>query len=410
MFDIKNYRNVILSYLAAFIAAAVIYGIIQNSGMSGGSVREEGATLPLVYVQSGGSLINEMHGYTEGVDAGYFRSSLTPVDDSMIVNLMIDEQSLPVSAARYEVYNDQDTLLLEEGDCTDLKKEGTGRSCRISFQSQMRSNCEYCLHIILTAGSGQDLFYYTRLRYGSDLKAAEKLKFVLDFNEETFSKDSIPALENYLESTGTSLQSDLSYVDISSSPESVTWGQLAPSRTSRVFPCLKEINTETASFTLFYSIESQASDTTSVYMVSEYYRIRIGDDKIYLLDFQRSMEEDIDLSEAVVREGRIHLGCGDGSSRQLVNYGNESQQFSYICSDHQLWVYHLTDSILTMVYEERGQEHGCSLSEDTALKVIHADPDTGDLYFAVYGYMHTGRYEGREGVLACHFSYQEICI
>ena len=398
---------VILSYAAVFLLTVIIYGVIQNSGASGGSLQEGGATFPLVYVQSGGTLINEMHGYSEEVDAGYLRSSITPLDESRIVNLIIEEKGYGIVSAGYKVFNDQNTVLLEEGDCSEIKKDTAGKGCQISFQNQLRSNCEYCLHIILKTGSGQELFYYTRLRFGSDLKVAEKLRFVLDFNEQTFSKDSIPALENYLESTGTSLQSDMSYVDIHSSPESVTWGRLSPSRISRVYPCLKEINTETAAFTLSYNIESAAGDFPTNYVVSEYYRIRLGDEKIYLLDFQRNMTEIQNLSEAAVRDGRIRLGSGDGSRSQLINYGLDDQKFACVCTQDSLWMYNLTDNILTQIYDSRQDDHGCRLGEDTAIKVIQADSDTGDIYFAVYGYMHEGRYEGHEGILVCRFSYQE---
>lgn len=37
--------------------------------------------------------------------------------------------------------------------------------------------------------------------------------------------------------------------------------------------------------------------------------------------------------------------------------------------------------------------------DEAGIKVVHADPETGDLYFIVYGYMHSGNYEGREGVM-----------
>lgn len=48
--------------------------------------------------------------------------------------------------------------------------------------------------------------------------------------------------------------------------------------------------------------------------------------------------------------------------------------------------------------------------DDCEIKVIHADPDTGDLYFIVYGYMHSGNYEGREGIMVNHFSHGDVML
>ena len=33
-----------------------------------------------------------------------------------------------------------------------------------------------------------------------------------------------------------------------------------------------------------------------------------------------------------------------------------------------------------------------------------------DLYFIVYGYMHSGNYEGREGVMVYHFSHEDVLL
>ena len=90
---------------------------------------------------------------------------------------------------------------------------------QLQFKNTLYSNREYCLHLMLKNDQDQVYHYYTRVRYGSDLKVAEKLKFVLDFNETTFNKDSADALSSYLESTSSSSSSDKSLVTLYSSSE-----------------------------------------------------------------------------------------------------------------------------------------------------------------------------------------------
>ena len=95
----------------------------------------------------------------------------------------------------------------------------------------------------------------------------------MDFNEATFSDNG--SISSYLEPLSNN-GSDLSYVTLHSPEYLVTWGDLDPKRTSDINACLKEINTETAAFTLDYNVESSAGDMTTSYDVVEYYRIRIA--------------------------------------------------------------------------------------------------------------------------------------
>ncbi len=107
-------------------------------------------------------------------------------------------------------------------------------------------------------------------------------------------------LSSYLESTSSSSSSDKSLVTLYSSSDTVTWGSMAPYRTSEIAIRLKEINTETAAFTLSYTIESSAGDINTFYNVNEYYRLRWTDSKVYLLDFERRMAENIGLADITV--------------------------------------------------------------------------------------------------------------
>lgn len=410
MNKIKKIIFIVLSYLLAFLVSVCISGFIMNQGKAAGVIQDAGASLPVLYVRAGGRMINEMHGYTEPVDAGYYRDTLTPVGDSKTINFYLDRYDYNIVSGSYELYNDQYNTLIEAGDCTDIEKADAMQQMQIIFRDNLYSNREYCLRVMLTDADGAVINYYTRIRYGSDLKVAEKMKFVLDFNEATFDKDSAAELAGYLESSSTSSSSDYSTVTLYSSSEMVTWGSMEPYRTSDLAVRLKEINTETAAFTLSYTIESSAGETTTFYNVEEYYRLRWTSEKIYLLDFERQMEEDMSLADISVTDGAIRIGVGDVSNIDFEYYGTEEQHYSYVANDNQLWLYDGTNHILTKVYAESDERHNCSREDELGIKVIHADPLTGDLYFAVYGYMHDGNFEGREGVLVYHFSHEDVML
>ena len=374
-----------LAYLVAFIVSVCVSSFVLNSGTVSGELQQTKASLPVLYVKTGGQFINEMHGYTEPVDAGYYRDTLTPVGESKTINLSMSTYDHNISSASYELYNDQYTEVVESGECTNLENANAMVQMQILFKNNLYSNREYCLHIMLTDDKETVYHYYTRVRYGSDLKVAEKLKFVLDFNEATFNKDSMDDISSYLETSSSASSADMSLVTLYSSADVVTWGSMEPYRTSEVSIRLKEINTETAAFTLSYAIESSADDLNTFYNVEEYYRLRWTDSKIYLLDFERQMSEDMNLSEVSIDSGALRLGIGSADDVQYAVYGTQEQQYTYIVSNGQLWLYDGTNKILTKVYADADEGHNCGHEDDCEIKVIHADPDTGDLYFIDYG-------------------------
>lgn len=109
-----------------------------NQGKVSGEQQRSSADLPLLYVRTGGELMNEMHGYTEPVDGGYYRDTLTPVGESKTINLSMDTYGHNISSVSFELYNDQYTDLIESGDCTDMEK--------VNAMVQMRSNSKtHCI-------------------------------------------------------------------------------------------------------------------------------------------------------------------------------------------------------------------------------------------------------------------------
>lgn len=410
MSKVKKGILIIVSYVIAFLVSVCVSGFVMNQGKVSGVIQNTGASLPVLYVKTGGRLMNEMHGYKEAVDAGYYRDTLTPAGDSQTINFSLNEYDYTIVSGSFELYNDRYDTLIEAGECTEFERVNGMLQMQVVFKNKMYSNREYCLRIMLTDEEGQVINYYTRVRYGSDLKAAEKMKFVLDFNEATFDKDSVSQLEAYLESSSSAGSSDYSLVTLYSSGDMVTWGNMAPYRTSEVSIRLKEINTETAAFTLSYTIESSAGDVTTFYNVEEYYRIRWTSTKIYLLYFERRMQEDISLADVSVTDGSLRIGIGDASDIAFESYGTEEQQYNYVAVNDQLWLFDGTNRILTKVYAATDERHNCSREDELGIKVIHADPATGDLHFIVYGYMHDGNYEGREGIMVYRFSHEDVML
>ena len=393
---------IVLSYLLLFACAAGVTVFMMNRGKVSGSLQESVSSLPVVYVRSGGQLINEMHGYLDSVDAGYYRDILTPVGESRTVNLTVKRKETEIASARYELYDEQNENLLEQGEVTREDSADGIEQMQIIFDSTMYSNTEYCLHVILQDGQEREISYYSRLHYGDDLKISEKIKFVQDFSDATFDKQRISSVGRYL--TQSSMDnSDFSIMTRDSSAEAVTWGSLKPSRTSDVSICVKEINTYYATITLSYTIESAADDLVTEYDVCENYRVMTAEEGNYMLDFKRYLTEVPNLNALRLTSGRLRLGVGEADSVEAVTFGTPEQTYVSLCSGSRLLLYDVTSGIVTSVYDGRDEDVNAWAGCGQSVKVLGRDEQTGDLYFAVYGYMHSGNYEGREGVLLYHF-------
>ena len=82
---------------------------------------------------------------------------------------------------------------------TDLENANAMVQMQILFKNNLYSNREYCLHIMLTDDKRETVYhYYIRAMLWVGFESGEKLKFVLDFNEATFNKDSMDDISSYL--------------------------------------------------------------------------------------------------------------------------------------------------------------------------------------------------------------------
>ncbi len=88
------------------------------------------------------------------------------------------------------------------------------------------------------------------------------------------------------------------------------------------------------------------------------------------------------MSEVSIDSGALRLGIGSADDVQYAVYGTQEQQYTYwLFPMDSCGFYDGTNKILTKVYADADEGHNCGHEDDCEIKVIHADPDTGDLYF-----------------------------
>ena len=130
--------------------------------------------------------------------------------------------------------------------------------------------------------------------------------------------------------------------------------------------------------------------------MKEFFRVRFLVDTIYLLDYNRNMEQVFDGRESDFDENGIILGIIPKDISYEINKDQTSAAF---VQAGELWLYESKKGNLTKVFSMPDQEGRDTRGENDqhAVRVIGID-NKNNITFAVYGYMARGSHEGEVGV------------
>lgn len=105
----------------------------------------------------------------------------------------------------------------------------------------------------------------------------------------------IPVWEAAIEPNGEGDNSTFSHVTIHSNYDHVTWGGLAPQVTGEERWKILETNTAYTSVLLEYEVNCIGEENeTDLYTVKEFFRVRMAQGIMYLLNYDRRMEQVFD--------------------------------------------------------------------------------------------------------------------
>lgn len=296
----------------------------------------------------------------------------------------------------FEVRSVDGERLIESTEVTDYETTAAGIFGTLTAKDLLETGKEYEMVLLLTLDTGNTARYYTRLVWGTDYHAYDKLSFARDFNNKTFDKEQAQDLAKYMETNSTGDNSTLHKVDIHCSLNQVTWGNLEVKKvTSPVFQ-ITEIASQTAVVTAHYVVSTGSGKQTSYFYVEEYYRLRYTTDRIYLLDYNRTMNSILQEESDIYVNDKIVIGIAD---ENLPIYESEDGNiFAFVVQD-RLYSYNVTTNKMTVVFGFYRDEYTDARKMDTNhdIRVLNID-EGGNLQFAVAGYMDRGSHEGEVGV------------
>ena len=391
--------------LIVFLVGVIGTALLLNSESTDNRSDFNDASFPEVMIDMDGTLINRMYGYAEPMQADFTRDSVTPLDTTKKLTFKVNPYDSEVTSFSYEIRTSDGSKVLENKKIKSFRNEDPYLAVDVEIASDLRMNQEYSMQIALET-EGKTVYYYTRVVSRSQVHAADYASFVKYFYEASLNKDAADELATYLEPETTGAETNYSGININSSLGEISWGTLAPQLYQEGIPVIKEINETTASIAVEYQITSQNdNEETEIYNVKEFYRMRYLENRIRLLDFQRSASQVFDGTLPVYTDDGIILGVRDKNVEYMLN---DSATVLAFVQEGDLWAYSPGNGKINQVFSFRKTEDQDFRDSRTQhdIKIVRVNDD-GDIDFVLYGYMNRGNHEGYEGICVYHYNHDK---
>jgi hypothetical protein len=356
------------------------------------------ATFPLVTLKQGENRINRLHGYSSNLNANKVRESITPLNADQSFEVLINQEAYDIKKMNYELRDFVDNRLIESGSVSVFEDNGKDKTAKIKFNTELPVGKEYTVKITLITSESLKMYYYQRVKVQNNLHLAENLKFIMEFHHAIRNKSTAEQIKQYLEPSSKVDNSSLAYVNINSSFDLITWGNLNPKFITEVIPTIKEVYTDMALVELKYMIEAEVAGKKELYQITEFYRVRYSPKRIYLLNYERRMEAAFDIKLASVSQSQLKLGITSDLNVPFVA-GNDKLKLAFV-RNRELWFYNLQDNQITKVFSFRQEntDYIRDLYDQHDIRILNMDAE-GNINFLIYGYMNRGQYEGRVAVI-----------
>ena len=403
----KNVINKILILLVVFVAIIGIYLFIGRDKKETESIIMGKPTLPTVTLlaSSGENAdnsieINELFGYTNQMETKYMRDSITPISSGRTMTVKVKKYDNVVMGAEFEVRSMDCERLIEKTEvlAENITEDEEYAYIKLNFDNMLDADTEYNLVVKLSTDRHENIYYYTRIIMLADNYCKSQIDFANMFSDATFNSETSDSIISYLEPDSSEDNTNLGKVTIHSSYNQVTWGALAPEKVTDSVIKIKELLGDIGCYELNYKIKALNDyDTYEYYNVTEYFRIKWTSSEIYLLDYNRTMEQIFNPSSQGVSAVRINLGITSDSDCEFL--ASNSTKYIAFVKQNNLWLMDIRKNQMTALYAFRDIE-GADVRDENSnnnIKIISLD-DEGNTEFIVYGYMNRGEHEGMVGV------------
>lgn len=379
-----------------FFLSLFTISFVMNRGNTDMTMEMSPASFPLIYINYEGEHINCLHGYSNEMDISFMRDTITPLGEDRKISLYLEKYNNDITSLSFEVRSTDGERLIENSEIYNYKEQDASISADIVVKDLIDPDTEYEFVVIVGTSSGKTLRYYTRIIQRSENHAGEEIRFVKDFHEKTFDKEAARDLTKYLESDETGDNTSFSNVNIHSSFAQITWGDLNVERVTEPQIYVTEFFKETMRVKTGYFVKVTTEEGERICRVEEFYRLRYGTQRIYLLDYERTMNEVFEMDMRSFTNNKMDLGIRNGDVEMMES--EDGGIFAFV-SENRLFCYNSTSNRFSQLFGFYGKDHGDERTfyNQNVIKILNVD-ETGNVQFMVYGYMNRGTHEGNMGI------------
>lgn len=391
----KVIRALILA--AIFVVAIVVISYITNKGNTDTTADMGGASLPRVAFQVEERLINELAGYAVEMDITSVRNTVTPLAQDGSLAVKIEKYDNVIKKLSYEVLTlDGKTSLLKGS--TDKIED----IIMLPLGDALKDTEEAVLKLTVEMGKEKKVYFYTRIMKAEGLNTKACFDFVSSFHTDAMVKKEHALLKDLTEADTGEDNDTLQHVTAQSKKENIQWGQLIPQIEGDIQWSLKESNSVYSSILLQYQVKCKGEgENTDIYNVNEFFKIRYYNEKIQILDYDRTMNQIFNGASPVLTEKGIVLGITPSTVQHMSS--GEGNIVSFV-QERELWTYNKEGDEISLVFSFADSEAKDvrNLYDQHEIKLIEMSKE-GNTTFAVYGYMNRGKHEGETGVAIYYY-------
>lgn len=388
--------------IAVFFISLFVAGSIINQGTTDMTMEMGQATFPVVTVRFNGIEMNPMHGYRKEMKTNLMRESITPLMSGRKVALQIDRFGTEIDSIAFEVRSVDGERLIENTQVPEWEERDDGTLfATLELKDLIDMNQEYELIVLITPASGDTIRYYTRIISQEDYHVTDKLEFVKDFTTKTFDKEAAKSLTKYLESNSSGDNTNLGKVTIHSSFDQITYAGLPITAKTDPQITIREIDEQTGSFVTDFYVTTSDTEAENLYHVQEYYRLRYTSDRIYLLDYERTMDQVFQEDGNAYANNKIMLGITEDDVQ--MEESDDGNILAFV-SGNRLFSYNTVDNKMAYLFGfyDKDNRDARTFYNMHRIKILDVS-EGGNVTFLVYGYMNRGKHEGEVGISAFYY-------
>ena len=392
----------IIFTIAVFILAILISSRIMNREEARAAAKMPEASFPTITLMNQDVIYSRLYGYRNDMSIPTIHGQIYLTDETRSCEANVETYGARIEEISYELRTIDGDHLIEKTQIDNITETDEG-NLHLSFTMKdlIDYDTEYMLSILIETHEGKVIRYYSRVMCLEDeslLNVGEHVAFARRFSEMTFQAD--PELKEYLESKNTSVEPSFEAISITSPFEYVTWDGLDIVGSTKQIIDVYDIHGQTASVSLSYQLSIQEDDGLKLYDVTENYFTRYAQERIYLIDFRRTMD-------CVMNSDKPDLNSGFLSFSYLnspITFA-ESETGSTICFENanRLFVWQLAENRLTTVLSFRDETDPDRMKKNSCkINILRVD-ESGNVVFSVTGYFGRGEHEGEVGTAVYEF-------